>query len=41
MSFHDLVFRICAEKSAAIQMGLHLYMTFLFPFAAFSILSSV
>jgi hypothetical protein len=40
MSFHDLLaFRVCAEKSAVIAMGLPFYMTFLFSSAAFSILS--
>jgi hypothetical protein len=40
MSFHDfLVFTDCVGKFAVIIMGLPLYATCLFSFAAFSILS--
>jgi hypothetical protein len=40
MSFHDLLlFIVFVEKSAVILMGLPLYVTCLFSFAAFSILS--
>jgi hypothetical protein len=39
MSFHDLAFRVPVEKSADILMGLLLFVTCVFSFAAFRILS--